>query len=309
MPNVRPFRFGAHPRGICDRRTLREHARAIESMGYDIFLVPDHVDGRLAPMLALAAAAEATSRLKVGTMVLANDIRRAVLLANEAITLQILSSGRFELGIGTGWLGSDYAALNVPIPNPALRVAALEDSVATLRTLFRQSADVGACLHEARADSQVVPLPPGISPPPLCIGGSGQRILTFAGAAADVVSMNLTFPNGTLDRGALLTGLPTRYDERVAAVRHGSRDRAVHPELHSMLYWTAVGAPSRVLDEPAGRFGLSERLLRTLPVVAVGSVDEVCELLEMRRKRWGISYWSVYDPYGFAPVVERLAGR
>ena len=136
MPTQRPFRFSMVSHGAASRGEWYSQARKAEHLGYAIFLVNDHLASTFAPVAAIIAAAEATTRLRVGSYVFANDFRHPVMLAKEAATIDVLSNGRFEFGIGTGWAQADYAHSGIPLDPPGVRVSRFAEAVHIIKGAF-----------------------------------------------------------------------------------------------------------------------------------------------------------------------------
>src|SRR5271165_7356386 len=139
MAHDRKFRFAAQlskgPDG--SGASWAQQARRAEDLGYSTLLMPDHFGDQLAPVPALAAAAAATSTLRLGALVFGNDYRHPVVLAKEAATLDVLSEGRFELSLGAGWMRTDYEQAGITYDHPAVRVARFEEAVKVVNGLLR----------------------------------------------------------------------------------------------------------------------------------------------------------------------------
>ena len=189
MATSRPFRFGCSLAGFDHGHDWAETARRIEDLGYSTMLVPDHLGDQLAPLPALAVAAAVTTRLRVGSFVLSNDFRHPVLLAKEAATVDLLSGGRLELGLGAGWRREEYEAAGLDFDPGALRLARLEESVAVLRGLWSGRPFRFAGDHYRVEELQGRPLPAQAGGPPLFLGGGGPRLLALAGRVADIVGL------------------------------------------------------------------------------------------------------------------------
>jgi probable F420-dependent oxidoreductase len=305
------FRFGVNARTAVSADAWVALARKVETLGYSTLNLPDHLTERAAPMPALAAAAAATTRLRVGTLVLNNDFRHPVLLAREAATLDWASGGRFELGLGAGYMKGEYDEAGLPFERGGVRVERLVESVAIVKRLLDGDAVTFHGRHY-RVTAHTI-FPRRVPRPPILIGGNGPRLLTLAATEADIVGLTgVTFAAGGT-RPELSGFRATAVDERVGLVRAAAGDRAGDLELSALVQrviptgdrrgaatamaqrWTAL-TPDDILDSP---FAL------------LGSVDEIVAQLETRRERWGISYYVVFDDVAdlFAPVVARLAGR
>src|SRR4051794_22892685 len=185
-PSLPPFRFGVQcssPPDITASR-WRDLARKVEDLGYHRLTVSDHLDDQLSPVAALMAAADATTTLRVGVLVLSNDYRHPAVLAKEAATLDILSEGRFELGMGAGWMTTDYERAGIPMDRPGGRIARLEEAIQVVRGLLSDGPCHFAGEHY-RIDGLTGSPKPVQRPLPLLIGGGGRKVLELAGRHAD----------------------------------------------------------------------------------------------------------------------------
>src|SRR5262249_19747663 len=192
MAGHRPFRFGAV---YFDCEDWTERARRVEALGYATLLLGEHpMGGGPSPLIALMAAAKATTTLRLGTHVLANDFRNPVLLAQDVATLDILSGGRFELGLGSGWLHYDYASLGIPFDRPGARVGRLAEAVMLIKRLLQEEETTFSGDYYQVQGARVAPKPAQQPRPPIMVGGGGRRILSLAAHEADIVSLD---PIGT----------------------------------------------------------------------------------------------------------------
>lgn len=306
---MHPFRFGIQCRGPADAAGWRELARRVEDLGWSTLTIADHLDDALAPTPALMAAADTTTTLRVGTMVFANDYRHPVVLAKEAATLDVLTGGRFDLGIGAGWMTTDYEQAGLPLDRPGVRIGRLAEALTILRGLWSGEPCTFAGQHYAidGLDGQPKPSTPG--GPPIVVGGGGRRILELAGREADVVGINVNLAAGVIDRSAFWDGTAEVTEEKLGWVRAAAGDR--DPELHVRVHLALVTDDREaIVEQLAGGFGLTPDQARATPHAVVGDVSEICDQLLERRERWGISYLGLsadqLEP--FAPVIARLAG-
>ena len=301
-----PFRFGVVAAQARSGDEWVAKARRAEALGYATFLIPDTLGQTLAPLPALTAAASATATLRVGTFVLANDFRNPVLLARECATLDFLSGGRFELGLGAGrpTAEGDYRKLGLPFAPGGTRVERLAEALGIIKPLLSGQQVHAAGPHYAVAGADG--FPPSVSQPglPILIAASGKRLLTLAAREADIVSLAAP-PTAETDVLA----------EKIGWLRQAAGERFAHLELNTNLI--AV-LPGEQAEQQAGnpylaRLGLDVgRLIRNRsPFVLAGSTDEMCAQLQARRETLGISYITCPDACmdALAPVVERLAGR
>ena len=306
------FRFGVQMSKPPTGRSWRDAARHVEALGYSSLLIPDHLDDQLAPFVALSVAAEATTALRVGTLVVDNDFRHPVLLAKEAATLDLLSEGRLELGIGAGWMLTDYQESGIPYDPPGVRIDRLAEALQIAKALWAEGKCSFAGTHYRVEDAKGLPRPHRPLGPPLTIGGGGRRVLSLAAREADVVGVNPNLRAGAVGAGIAAEVVPARYDERIAWVREAAGPRLDDIELQCLTFIVQVGVErDEVVRNMAPMFGLSEEDAALTPLALVGTVDQICRSLEERRDRWGFSYWVVHEPEmeAFSAVVERMSGR
>ena len=308
---VRPFRFGVTAPTPAAGTDWAARARRVEQLGYATLVVPDHFRDHLAPVPALIAAALATTRLRVGSLVFSNDFRHPAVLAKEAATIDVLSGGRFELGLGAGWLRSEYDQAGIPFDAPATRVERLEEAVTIIKGLLAGERVTFSGRHYAIADLEGRPTPVQRPHPPIAIGGGGRRTLTLAAREASIVGL---VPRARRDGSGLdmtdLSDAATR--EKIDWVRAAAGAHFDSLELHALIQAVGVGEGRTVAaDQLAERFKVALEVVLETPYVLLGTIEQICEILRQRRERYGISYVTVFerDMEAFAPVVARLAGR
>jgi probable F420-dependent oxidoreductase len=297
---IRPFRFGVVAAMARSGEEWAEKARRIESMGYATLLMPDGLRYSLAPLPALTAAAMATRTLRVGTYVIANDSRNPVLLAKDAATVDVLSGGRFELGIGVGRpdAAEDNRMLGIHFDSGAVRVARLAESLALLKALLSGQTATATGPHYAAADAQISPRPVQQPRPPILVAAGKRRLLELAAREADIIALGIA-PTET-EAGVV---------ERIAWIREAAGSRFDQLELNLNLMAVGAQVPRWISSQMRLT---AEGLARTGAIAALtGTVDEMVEALKRRREKFGISYIAVGDEMmeGLAPVVDRLAGR
>jgi probable F420-dependent oxidoreductase len=304
---VRPFRFAVQGRNLDDHDALVVAARQAEALGYDELFSFDHV-GTIDPFIPLMVAAEATTRLRVGPLVLNNEFHHPALLARTAATLDRLSGGRLVLGLGTGYAQSEHDAIGMLLREPAARVSRFEETVVALRSLL----DTGAVQmdgehhHLAIEDLGIRPAQAHL---PLLIGGYGKRVVGIAARHADI------FQFTGLTHGE--DGEPTAGGFGIDAVRERSQwlaeasgDRHADIESSALVQLVHIGAGAdEQIRTIAERFDLSRELVVETPFLLIGSVEEVVDKLERLRQDVGISHYVIRDAEGFAPIVAALAGR
>ena len=287
-------------------------ARSVEDLGYSTLVVSDHVVGQaIAPIAALTAAAMVTTRLRIGSLVFCNDFRHPLLLAKEAATLDLVSDGRFELGLGAGYGFLDYDALGMRSDPAGVRIERLEEAVQIVRQAFADGPVTFAGAHYKVEGADILPKPIQRPGPPIIVGGAGPKVMRLAARHADIVSINeRKVP--TIAFGAPTSPAFDEVDRIVAVLRDEAGDRFADIELN--VFAISV----MVTNDPHGMAAGVTPALRHLVDEArstvralVGSIEEICEILEERRERFGISYWIVPETAceAFAPIVERMSGR
>ena len=310
-PPLPPFRFGVQcssPPDITAAR-WRDLARKVEDLGYFRLTVSDHLDDQLSPVAALMAAADATTTLRVGALVFCNDYRHPAVLAKEAATLDILSEGRFELGMGAGWMTSDYLAAGIEMDAPSVRIARLEEAVEVVQGLLSE----GPCTFEGehyRITNLSGSPKPVQQPVPLLIGGGGRKVLELAGRHADIVGLNPKLPNGVIDASAGPDATAAATDRKIGWVREAAGDRFDQIELHTRIHIALVSDDRQGMAEAlAPALGISPADALESPHALCGTVEEIADDLLARRERHGIASigLSLDAMETMAPVVARLA--
>jgi probable F420-dependent oxidoreductase len=311
-PTNRPFRFGVQLSGPADASGWVERVRKIEDLGYATATMPDHFTDQLAPMPALSIAAAATTSLRVGALVFDNDYRHPVALAKELATLDVLSEGRVEIGLGAGWMESDYRASGIPYDPPGVRIGRFEEAIAVIKGAMGAGPFSFAGRHYTIADYDGQPKPVQQPHPPLLIGGGGRRLLSFAAREAEIVGINGTLTAGVVGPEAVATMTREAVDERIALVREAAGERIRDLELNVRVFFVSVTDDrAGVLSGVAGMFGVTEEMVAASPFALVGSTSMMVEELLRRRDELGFSYIIVGgdDVETFASVVAELAGK
>lgn len=320
---ARPFRFAVQSFNADSGAEWTERARRAEALGYSTLHLADHLLGpgpalektahpvqNLAAIPAMAHASAVTERIKVGCRVFCIDYHDPLVLIKSAMTIDRLSGGRLELGLGAGWLQEEYAATGIRFDSPGTRIDRLADVIEGLKA-FRADgmANVSNGTLSWR-DFEGLPKP--VSGPPLMIGGGSPKILRLAGREADIVSLNFNNRSGVIGPDGVRSSSAEETARKLQWIREGAGDRFDDLEIEIGAYFTFVmDDPTPALKGMADAFGYSEDEMRSHPHALFGSVDTICEELERRREAFGISYVTVGDSVmeAFAPVVERLAGR
>jgi probable F420-dependent oxidoreductase len=300
MASTRPFRFGVVAAQAPSADAWTTMARRAEELGFSTFLIPDTLGPTLSPIPALTAAAVATRTIRVGSYVFANDLRNPVLLARECATLDFLSGGRFELGLGAGRPGAetDNRKLGIPFESGGVRVARLAESLGIIKSLLSGLTLNVAGEHYTASGADVFPAPVQKPHPPIMVAAAGPKLLALAAREADIVALGVS-PNQP----------EAVFHEKAAILKAAAGARFDTLELNANL--AAVG--DSVHPWMLRQFGLDLEQLRQIgsPSILLGSTDEMCQQLLQRRERLGVSYWNVSAEMmdAMAPVVARLAGR
>lgn len=309
---TKPFRFAIHIADAASDQDWRDKARLAEDLGYSTLYMPDHfIDTRLAPMPAIAMAAAVTETLRVGTLVLGNDYKHPAIVAKEAATIDLLSDGRLELGIGAGWMEVDYTALGIPHDTAGTRIDRLDEAVQVIKGCWGEGAFSFSGKHYSIVEYEGTPSPVQQPGPPLLIGGGGRKVLSLAGREADIVGINPNLRAGAVTAEAVQTSLADHTLEKVGWVREAAGARFEEIELQIRYFLCAVTEDRVGLAEMmAPGFGLTAQEALDSGVALVGTVDHIVEQMEQRREEWGVTYVVVGDDVAeqFAPVVARLAG-
>ena len=316
---MRPFRFLASTGDVVDARTLAGHARHVESLGYSAIVIPDHLLDQLAPIPALAVLAGATERLRIATFVLNNDLRHPAVLAQDLATLDVLSDGRLEIGIGAGWNAAQFAAIGIAFEPVGTRVSRLEEAVAVLKGLFADDPFSFAGTFYTLTEADGRPKPVQRPHPPLLIGGGGRRLLSLAGREADIVGLapRIRWGSGParVDPRSLTVDAASEKLEWVrqaAGARFDALEINVYPsQFPSVITDHARAEATERAAALSARSGIaiSADELIASPHQYLGTVEALCDKLVGLRERLGISCFMLGDADAMAPVVERLAGR
>ena len=308
----RPFRFGFSLDGLDGPDEIAARVRRAEDMGYSAVAMTDHFDDRHGPMVALTAAALATTSLRVGTMVLANDYRHPAVLAKELASLDVISDGRLEIGIGAGWMASDYEQTGLAFDRPGVRIERLDEAVTVLEGCFGEGAFDFEGEHYRIAGLESLPKPVQKPRPPLLMAGGGHRMLALAGRRADIVGINPSLHSGAIDEHAGPTATAEATDRKLEVVREAAGERFGSVELQTRIHLAVITDDAHSLAAAAApAFGITAEQALNSPHALVGTVNECADRIESWRERWGISYISLMGSSAeeMAPVVERLADR
>jgi probable F420-dependent oxidoreductase len=322
---TRPFRFAVQAYRSATAHEWREVAQRTEALGYSTLNVADHYIGdgpklsgtghrvqTLAAIPAMAYAAAVTSTLRIGSRMLNVGYHLPAVLAKEIATLDVLSDGRLEIGIGAGWLVSEYEAMGIPFGTPGERLQLLEESVELITQVCAgQMVDVAGTFVNAGGYTGV-PTAIQTPRPPIMVGGGAPRILRYAGRVADIVSINFNNRSGQVGSDSIETSTAEATANKIAWVAEGAAGREQLPELEIATYFLCVkGRSQNTPESVAARTGLTMEEVVTFPHALVGDVPEIVEELQRRREVYGFSYVTVGDANmeAFAPVVAALMGK
>ncbi|MEX2393635.1 MAG: TIGR03621 family F420-dependent LLM class oxidoreductase [Actinomycetota bacterium] len=311
MAHPRKFRFGVQISSAPDRKGWLEQIRKAEDLGYTSVFMPDHFGDQLGVIPALMTAAE-NSNLRIGGLVLDNDYKHPVVLAKEIATLDLLSEGRLEFGIGAGWMRTDYEQSGIPYDPPKVRVDRFEEALKVFKGAFGEGPFSFEGEHYTITNYDGQPKPVQKPYPPILIGAGGKRMLRIAAREADIIGINMNLAPGEVGPEMVKDGTAERTDLKLAWVREAAGDRFDDIEFNCLIFMAAITDDRRAQAEQVGpMFGLTPDEALEVPIGLVGTVDEICELLEQRRERWKMSYYVVQGGAmeDLAPVVERMAGN
>ncbi|MBV9952250.1 MAG: TIGR03621 family F420-dependent LLM class oxidoreductase [Acidimicrobiia bacterium] len=320
--HVRPIRFGFTGGHSSKRERLLDSARTVEALGYSTFGLADHFVRPLAPLIAGQAVADATTTLRITQTVLAQDFREPAVLAKELATLDVLSEGRLQVGLGAGWLRQEYEDAGIRFDSASIRIERLEETAIILKGLFGDEPFSFEGEHHRVDAMRGTPTPVQRPRPPIMIGGGGRKLLSVAARQADIVQLMPSNRGGG-------TGLdPSQFsaeaiEEKIGWIHEAAGARIDDIELSAQLLECVVtDRPAEHLSDFAdriravtermggARIDLGEEDLRRSPIVAVGSLDDVCERLVETRDRYGITYFAApidARPEVLGPVIEALA--
>ncbi len=309
---AKPFRFALQLHGPIPGRTWLDSAKMAEDLGFDSLLMPDHFTEELAPVPALAAAASVTTTLKVGALVMGNDYRHPAMVAKEMATLDVISGGRVELGIGAGWMKVDYDRLGFSYDPPAMRIDRLQESLDIIRKCWDSEPFSASGVHYKIAEYDGFPKPNSAGGPKIMIGGGGPRMLGLAARNADIVAVTANLRAGVIGPDATQDSMPAAYDKKLQRVRQAAGPRLDQIELSSLTMHTSITDDRETeLAGVAELFGVPVHEIDASPAMLIGSVDQLVDQLIERRKRWGFNYIAIQTAEAaeaFSEVVHRLNG-
>lgn len=321
----RPFRFAIQAFSSTSLSAWVELARRVEDSGYSTLHVADHLLGpgskiegtghrvqTLALVPALTAAAMATSTLRVGSRMACVSYHLPTVLTKEMATIDVLSEGRLEIGLGAGWLANEYEALGIAFDPAGDRIRLLRETAEFMRMAYADEGEVDYSGEYIRSFGYRA-VPPTVQRPrpPLMIGGGAPKVLRLAGELADIVSVNFNNSGGVVGPGSISSSTQEETRKKIQWIREGAGERFPDLELETATYFVSIEGRSTIsADQVMDRTGLPLDELKRFPHAAVGSVEEIVEELQRRREEYGFSYITVGDAHldAFLPVVDRLAG-
>ena len=309
MPN--PFRFAVQIANL-PKDSWPERVRAYERLGYSTVFCPDHFGPQWDPTALLAAAAAVTTRLNVGSLVYDVDYRHPVIHAKGAATIQLLSGGRHEFGIGAGWMKTDYDEAGMPYDSPGTRIERLEEALAIIKSMWANEKTSFSGKHYTITNiAKAAELPAGAAPK-ILIGGGAKRILRLAGRHADIVGINPSLPEGRITQNSAADLAVERLDEKLAWVREGAESagrRFADIELNSLVFVVAITDDASGLRKAlAANTGMSVEQVASNPIFLTGSAAEIQDGLAKRRERYGLSYIVIQgrDPAAVESFAEKV---
>ncbi len=308
---MQPFRFGVQLSSAASGNEWRDTARRVEALGYSTLFIPDHFEEQFGPLVALTVAAEATSTLRVGSLVFGNDYRHPMVLAKEVATLDLLSGGRVEFGLGAGWMTSDYEQSGIAAESAGRRISRMAESLAIMKSLW----STGAATYEGEyyriTGATGYPEPVQRPHPPVIIGGGGQRVLGIAAREADIVGVNPSLAAGYIGPEVLETTTADYYHQRLDWIRRAAGNRFEELELQCLTFLVQI-VPNRheVLEQLAGAMSVTAEQVDGSPIALIGTTEEIVDILRQRRDTFGFNYIVVHEAEmeAFAPVVAALTG-
>jgi probable F420-dependent oxidoreductase len=308
----RSFRFGIQASKANTRDLWVDLARRSEGNGYSCLTMPDHFDDQLAPVPALMTAANVTTTLRVGALVWDNDYKHPAVLAKELATMDVLSDGRLELGIGAGWMISDYEQMGIPYDSAKVRIDRFVEGLKVIKGAMAEGPFSFSGDHYTITNYNGTPKPIQAPCPPILIGGGGKRVLSIAAREADIVGINATMSAGVVGQHTFSTMTAEVVDEKVAIVREAAGARFNDIELNVRAFLVNITDDAKqAASGIASMLGVEQQMVEQSPFALVGPTSKLIEDLLERRERWGFSYVIVGadDVDSFAPVVAALNGK
>ncbi len=304
----RRFRFGLLAGRAASLGEWRELARKAEAQGYSTLLVPDHFGRQLAPFAALMAAAAVTTELRLGTFVIDNDFRHPAALAKEAATVDLLTDGRLELGIGAGWNRADYDTTGLTFEPAGVRVSKMLEAVRIVKAFFEQPTVTFEGAYYTVKDLEAQPKPKQQPRPPIMIGANGRRMVRIAAEEADIINFPDRPSVGTSTAGNPALGVT--FEEQLAIVKDHAKERYERPELGMLTIPRLTEQVEDTVNGLAEQMQTRPEIVRAMPGALIGSAEAIIEQLQASRERYDLSYPVIplAHTQDCAPIVRKLAG-
>ena len=316
------FRFGLQSYSSDSPEAWRELAKKAEQLGFSSFHMADHYIGdgpslqaanhpvqNLASIPAMMVAAEATDSIRIGCRVFCCDYHQPVVLAKEVATIDWFSEGRLELGLGAGWVRSEYEAMGIPMLSPGKRINKMVETLDLIRQHY--SGEQIELQGEHLQISGFSGVPSTHSVPPVMIGGGAKRVLGIAGREADIVSINFNNSAGKIGPEGVGSGTSAGTLQKIQWIKDGAGERFKDIEIEIAAYFTVVtDHADDVANDFAKLFGLTAEEILNHPHCLIGPVEQIIESLQKRREEFGINYVTFSGPVvdEVAPIVEALSG-
>ncbi|CAB4535477.1 unannotated protein [freshwater metagenome] len=311
-PIIRPFRFGIQASKAGSRKEWVELAKSTEDNGFSTLTMPDHFTDQLAPVPALMSAADATSKLRIGALVWDNDYKHPVVLAKELATMDLLSDGRLEIGIGAGWMATDYEQSGMVYDKPGVRIDRFLEGLEIIKRAMTGEKFSFTGAHYKITDYVSAPLPVQRPCPPILIGGGGPRVLKLAAQLADIVGINPSMKDGTVNAETITHMTADAVAEKIKIVQTAASSRMQDIELNIRTFLVNIrDSADEAINGTANMLKVDPKMVADSPFALMGPPAKIAEDLIARRERWGLSYIIVggEDVNSFAPVIKILAGK
>jgi probable F420-dependent oxidoreductase len=311
MAHPRKFRFGVQLATAKDGAEWAASARRYEDLGFSTLFLPDHFGDQLAPLPAMMAAADATTELRVGCLVFDNDYKHPVVLAKEIATVDVLSGGRVEFGLGAGWLNTDYVQAGIVKERDGVRIAKMAEALEIFKGLWADGPCSFKGEHYTIRGLDGLPKPVQRPGPPILIGGGGPKVLGIAAKYADIIGINPSIPSGQVDLAAAQDAMAERIDQKLQWVKDAAGDRFDDIELNMLVFLVNVtDDQTSALANMAPLFGVEPDQLADAPMAWIGSEEQIIHKLHTMRERWGMSYFVLQKDGAdaMANVVAKLTG-
>ena len=312
QPVIRPFRFGIQASKAGSKKEWVDLAKTAEDHGFSSFTMPDHFTDQLAPVPALMSAADATKNLRIGALVWDNDYKHPVVLAKELATLDLLSDGRLEIGIGAGWMATDYEQSGIVYDKPGVRIDRFLEGLEIIKRAMSGEKFSFTGQHYKITDYVSAPLPVQRPCPPILIGGGGPRVLKLAAQLADIVGINPSMKDGVVNAETISHMSAEAVSEKIKIVQSAASSRMQDIELNIRTFLVNIrDSADEAINGTANMFKVDPSMVANSPFALMGPPAKIAEDLLARRDRWGLSYIIVggEDVNSFAPVIKILAGK